>query len=549
MFEENISVKSEIDKASNESLTRTSTPENKSERKSKYSEKSNATLKAIYSMLKSQAKDMKTFKQELKELKESKSKSNLSVKSEEKKEPPSSNNDKIFKNRRSTAFGFDPIENEVKDVPKSTTMVTEYIVPPDHKMNAVTPRSYRKAKLNYHNYKKTGLDQTKKLYHYIELDILKKGVDNEEGIGSELSKTLTYERIYELDDSTLEVVIARLLCPKSHKEYEALMKKSITKVKPLTPDYKKLSVFDYNKNMHQPVSNLIAEFRDYDALFRLGLHGEITEKNFPKMRYGKTDSENPIGVFKICLWMLGKFHAGYESYMEYEKLQSYTKMDDFLDALRKANNELSQLAIKVDLAETKLQPVKSDKKSFGFHDDNEDVYDELREKKKAFFRPAAQKGTLHAIAERKSSNHRMGKIAAETDSDEDIEVISESEDSLKPDPTATEYNSDTEEEPKAERKKKQAHTDEEEDDMDLLILQAAQMNSYQKKGEEKKPAQNICFDLFFKGVCSAQKEGRRCEYSHDTAELVKYGKLQTEKYNNAPGMKSLRPQSAGFKTK
>jgi hypothetical protein len=57
-----------------------------------------------------------------------------------------------------------------------------------------------------------------------------------------------------------------------------------------------------------------------------------------------------------------------------------------------------------------------------------------------------------------------------------------------------------------------------------------------KKGEEKKPAQNICFDLFFKGVCSAQKEGRRCEYSHDTAELVKYGKLQTEKYNNAPGI-------------
>ena len=66
-------------------------------------------------------------------------------------------------------------------------------------MTALTPRSYRKAKLHYQAYKRKGLDKTKRLFHYIEDELLRKVVENESRIGSELSKTLNYDRVYELD--------------------------------------------------------------------------------------------------------------------------------------------------------------------------------------------------------------------------------------------------------------------------------------------------------------------------------------------------------------
>jgi hypothetical protein len=263
---------------------------------------------------------------------------------------------------------------------KSNGLMTyfEKVVDEDQKMQTLTPRAYRASKLCYQAYQSEGLDKTKRYHHYLSDKVKRQLVDNELRLETETSKMLTIANINILADRDLEKIVARALVPGSVQEYKKVMKGALTKFKPMSDTYSRLDPDGYFENMHAPVSKLIEEFADYDALFRLGLYGDLTEAHLPKLRYGRNDEDE--GIFRIFLRQLGsKFFKSFELYLtsdDPDKLKKMKSLDEFLSLVRKANNEIANMSKSLDRMRGRMMS--------GKYQDEEDKDNKHAEKKKQY---------------------------------------------------------------------------------------------------------------------------------------------------------------------
>ena len=111
-------------------------------------------------------------------------------------------------------------------------MITEYKVQESEMMKFISPKAFRYAKEKYELYQHTSSDKTKRLVHFIHATILKQLLDNEKRLCTELSYTLTFSRMYELDDLMILKVVSRKLRPKNETEYKDALIAAITTFKP-----------------------------------------------------------------------------------------------------------------------------------------------------------------------------------------------------------------------------------------------------------------------------------------------------------------------------
>ena len=149
----------------------------------------------------------------------------------------------------------------------TTVIVEPFKLKEEEKMKTISYRSVLKFLEKYRQYQHESLDKSRKLWYFINQDMLRLLVDNELRLETDLSLGLTYSTIYDIIDSKLMGVLARYLRPLTAKEYTQQLYKTVQVIS-VKGDWI-FQVKDYDQKLHAPVMKMLQEATEFDMLTRL----------------------------------------------------------------------------------------------------------------------------------------------------------------------------------------------------------------------------------------------------------------------------------------
>ena len=375
-------------------------------------------------------------------------------------------------------------------------------------------------------------------------------------------------------------VICRFLRPKTAADYIKEISKNVSTVKAKRDDYTELTVENYDLNLHEAVNTMLDAVLDYDEIFRTAATADELSY-LPKVDYGR--KENP-GVYRILMSKFGKFQENYKKVITLEKLNTAPNLSALITSIKNINDRLATEAIQLRQANSQLQPF--DKSLL---DDRPTKIAKDGDEQDSGYK----RGTVRSAVINGAPKHSV-TFGSVTHIDPNRQEATNDNSSDDNNTTHDSYDDDD----SADQDTQEEMTPDSDNDQDtygsnpsrtlaedldrLLVLTGrtahpsmqsttANTNKYQHAGGNQQRSGNnhhnkhqnqqrttsnvdrkssnhpplpsidytagprICFALFKHGVCS---EGKDCQYSHDPADLRRYGKAIHAYVDSLPSMKN-----------